>query len=258
MIAIVNCTPDSFSGDGVAGAQAYAALSAQVEAGADILDLGAESTRPGARVVTPDEEWQRLAPVLAACAQAPWRAAVRLSVDTRHAQTAQRALAAGAQIINDVSGGADASLLQTVAAHGAQVMLMHALSVPADPGLRLAEDVDVVAFIADWATKTSAKAQAFGITPSQLWLDPGIGFGKSARQSLALIDAAATLVADGRRWVYGHSRKSFLALFDPDASPAARDPLTLLVSHQLALAGVSALRVHHVARHHQFFAGDAS
>ena len=248
IMGILNVTPDSFSGDGQlehAPVQAAARLAA---AGAQIIDFGAESTRPNATALSADEEWARLAPVLAAVARQPWRSQVRFSVDTRHAATAERSLALGVDIINDVTSLAAPELLQLLAAQSCDVVVMHALSVPVDPKLTLPADCDVVQEMLRWKAAAIARAQAHGIAAERLVFDPGIGFGKTAEQSLALMLRAAELVDSGGRWLYGHSRKSFMKLFTSAEAPA-RDDLTLAFSAQLAQAGVHCLRVHEVARH---------
>lgn len=253
VMAILNVTPDSFSGDGQLGDAAVAAAGRLVAEGADVLDIGAESTRPNGAALDSDAEWARLSPVLAALAQQPWRGRVRLSVDTRHAGTAARALALGVDIVNDVTGLADPGMLDVLRLHPAsEVVVMHALTVPVDPAVTLPADCDVVQEILRWRTAITARAVAAGLDPARLVYDPGIGFGKTAPQSLALMHRAATLVGSGGRWLFGHSRKSFLKLFTP-AEAAQRDDLTLALSAQLADAGVHILRVHAVGRHVRLF-----
>ena len=244
LIGILNVTPDSFSGDGALGDQALTHAVQLVRDGADMLDVGAESTRPGAAPLTPEEEWERLAPVLATLATQP----LPLSLDTRHAETAQRALNLGIRTINDVSGLRDPTMLALLAQHDGDIVVMHALTIPADPAQVLAPDVDPIAAILRWKNETTVRAIAFGIAPERLIYDPGIGFGKTPQQSLALVLAAAQLKQSGGRWLFGHSRKSFLTLFT-DEKAAARDPLTLAFSAMLARAGADYLRVHNIAAH---------
>ena len=253
LMGILNLTPDSFSGDGVQGAAALDAAERMVSQGVDILDLGAESTRPRGQALAPDDEWQRLQPVLAALATRVWRARVQLSVDTRHAQTAARALALGVDIINDVSGLADPRMQAVLQPSACDVVVMHALSLPVDPAHTLPADCDVVAEILRWKDEVSLRARHAGIDPARLLHDPGIGFGKTALQSLALMHAAPRLVASGGRWLFGHSRKSFLRLFT-GADAAQRDDLTLALSARLAADGVHVIRVHEVARHAELLA----
>lgn len=248
LMGILNITPDSFSGDGRLNADPLAHARALAEAGADIVDVGAESTRPGARPLSPQEEWSRLGPVLEALVHAPWRQGIALSVDTRHAQTACRALALGVEVINDVTGLRDPSMGRTLADASADIVVMHALSVPVDPSLVLPPQTDVVACVLAWRTQMLSRAASLGISRERLVFDPGIGFGKTAEQSLTLVLEAPRLVDAGGRWLFGHSRKSFLSLFT-DAPASARDDLTLALSAALAHAGVHILRVHAVRRH---------
>jgi len=252
IMGIVNVTPDSFSGDGQMGAAAIAAAERLVEAGVDILDLGAESTRPNGVALNAEEEWLRLGPVLAGLASRPWRARVRISIDTRHAASAVRALDLGVEIINDVTGLGDLAMPQALAQRHCAVVVMHALTVPVDPAVTLPEDCDVVAEVLRWKAAVTAQAQAAGIAPQRLIYDPGLGFGKTARQSLNLALRTNELVASGGQWLIGHSRKSYLKLFTT-AEAAQRDDLTLAFSAQFAHAGAHILRVHDVARHVSLF-----
>lgn len=251
-MGILNVTPDSFSGDGQLGDAAVAAAERLVAEGAEMLDIGAESTRPNGLPLDGDAEWTRLAPVLSALSRQAWRGRVRLSVDTRHAHTAARALALGVDIVNDVTGLADPGMLEVLQAQACDVVVMHALTVPVDPSVTLPADCDVVHEILHWKAAVTTRAVAAGLDPARLVYDPGIGFGKTARQSLALTRGAAVLVGSGGRWLFGHSRKSFLRLFT-QADAAQRDDLTLALSVQLADAGVHILRVHAVGRHVDLF-----
>lgn len=252
VMGILNVTPDSFSGDGRLGDAAVDAAERLVAEGVDVLDIGAESTRPNGVALDHDAEWARLAPVLTALAGRPWRSRVRLSVDTRHAGTASRALALGVDIVNDVTGLADPAMRAALHASACDVVVMHALSVPVDPAQTLPAECDVLQAILDWKAAVTAAAVAAGLDPARLVYDPGIGFGKTAAQSLALIHGAAALVGSGGRWLFGHSRKSFLKLFSA-ADAAQRDDLTLALSAQLAAAGVDFVRVHAVGRHVDLF-----
>ncbi len=250
LVAIINVTPDSFSGDGRYGDAAYAHACAQLEAGAAMLDVGAESTRPNATPITPEEEWGRLAPVLKRLCAQP----IPVSVDTRHAQTATRALEAGATLINDVSGLATPEMRAVLARHHCDVVVMHSLSLPANPAIVWGEDIDPIQEILRWKADVVAGAEADGIAPERLIFDAGLGFGKTARQSLRLALSAEQLTQSGGRWLFGHSRKSFLSLFTQ--SPAAdRDALTLAFSAMLAEKDVNYLRVHNIAAHRQLFDG---
>ncbi|HEY6135511.1 MAG TPA: dihydropteroate synthase [Rubrivivax sp.] len=248
VMGIVNVTPDSFSGDGRLGAAAVDTAERLVAEGVDVLDIGAESTRPNAIALDGEAEWRRLEPVLTALAARPWRDRVRLSVDTRHGRSAARALALGVDIINDVTGLGDPDMLGVLQASACDVVVMHALSVPVEPAQTLPPDCDVLQEILQWKAAVTARAAAAGLDPARLVYDPGIGFGKSARQSLALMDGAAAMVASGGHWLFGHSRKSYLKFFTA-ADATQRDDLTLAFSARLASAGVHILRVHAVGRH---------
>lgn len=252
LMAVVNLTPDSFSGDGRLADAPLDHVRHQVEAGADVVDLGAESTRPGARPLSADQEWLRLAPVLEGVVRQSWRARVALSVDTRHAVNASRALDLGVDIINDVGGLSDPAMRRVLAGARADVVAMHSLTVPADPARVLPPDCDVVQCLLDWRDGMRARAADDGIDPARIVWDPGLGFGKTSLQSLDIVLQAQHLVAGGGRWLFGHSRKSFLSLFT-DASAADRDDLTLAFSASLAQAGVWCLRVHDVRRHGVLF-----
>ena len=252
LMGIVNLTPDSFSGDGQLGGDALAHARALVDAGADILDIGAESTRPGAVALSAEEEWARLGPFLTVLVAQPWRSRVRLSIDTRHAATAAQVLALGVEMINDVGGLRDPAMLELLAAQACDCIVMHALTIPADAALVL-PDTDVVAAMLAWQQEVMMRAKAAGISEERLIFDPGIGFGKTPVQSLELVMQAAMLVAAGGHWLIGHSRKSFLNVIT-SLPVQERDALTLGFSAVLAQAGVPYLRVHDVTGHQAMFA----
>jgi dihydropteroate synthase len=248
LVGIVNLTADSFSGDGVLlnTEEALSRIDGMMADGAAVIDIGAESTRPGARPLSAEEEWQRLAPLVQALGSRAGK--VHFSIDTRHAGTARKALQAGFSWINDVSGGGDAGMLALAHESGCTLVLMHCLGIPADPARTIAANADPVEEVLAWAQQALAKAEKQGVKRSQIVLDPGIGFGKTAEQSLALIKHIARLKALGARVLVGHSRKSFLALFT-DKPATARDPETLAVSVYLAAQPVDYLRVHDVKSH---------
>jgi len=201
LMAIVNLTPDSFSGDGLRGNGNGAASSssgtgsklaaatalAALDAGADLLDLGAESTRPGAHPVSAAEEQRRLLPVLEAVLRA--RPEAVISVDTYHASTARAALAAGAEIINDVSGLTwDDEMAEVVATTGAGLILMHTRGRPGDwrsqPPLPASE---VLPLVFSGLMERMALAEAMGIEPLRMIVDPGFGFGKRGAENFTLL-----------------------------------------------------------------------
>lgn len=208
VMGVVNVTPDSFSDGGryLDPADAAARARRLVGQGADVLDVGAESTRPGAEPVPADEEWRRLEPALERITELP----VPVSVDTRRAATARRALAAGAAIVNDVSGLAGGPELAEVAAGaGAGLVLMHMRGTPRD----MQEDTeygDVVGEILEALRSSVRRARSAGCSAGQLVVDPGIGFGKSARGNLRLLARAGTFARAGGAVMVGPSRKSFI------------------------------------------------
>lgn len=253
LAGILNLTPDSFSDGGhfCKPEAALAQASRMIAEGARVVDVGAESTRPGAAALTAAQEWARLSPVLEDLAALCHAQGARLSVDTRHAENAVHALKIGADWINDVGGFSSPDMVDAVRASSCHLVMMHSLTVPADPAAVLPESVDAVEEVARWCIVRAQELAAAGIAPERLIFDPGIGFGKTARQSLALVEGAADLRARTRLpLLFGHSRKSFLLpLLDEPDSTAARDATTVRISAALAAAGVEWLRVHNVALH---------
>ncbi|MDQ1682992.1 MAG: dihydropteroate synthase [Frankiaceae bacterium] len=250
VMGVVNVTPDSFS-DGGTFVHAEAAIAhglAMAADGADIVDVGGESTRPGAAPVEPAEEWRRVGPVVTELAAA----GLTVSIDTMHRVTAEKALKAGARIVNDVSGGLnDADLPRLVADVGVPYVVMHWRARSADMQSRAVYD-DVVS---DVCRELSARVDALlalGISVDQLVLDPGLGFAKTAAHNWSLLAQLDVLLALGRPLLVGASRKSFLGglLADPDGTPRpadGRDDATTALTALVAARGAWAVRVHDVA-----------
>lgn len=245
LMGIVNVTPDSFSGDGVEAAEAAIAHGRALhEAGADILDVGGESTRPGAAPVPPEAEAARILPVIRALAPlAP------VSVDTRNASTMRVALAAGARIVNDVSAlRHDPDAAAAVAEAGAPAVLMHMLG---DDPRRMQDDPryeDVALEVARHLAARLSAAEAAGIPRARLALDPGIGFGKTVAHNLALIQRLPLLLGLGRPVLVGASRKGFVGkLSGVAAGGRARAPGSIGAAIAAAGRGAAILRVHDVA-----------
>jgi dihydropteroate synthase len=249
-MGILNCTPDSFS-DGGAFMSPAAAIDhghALLEAGADLVDVGGESTRPGASPVTPQIESTRVVPVIAELRRHHPEAI--LSVDTAKADVARTALAAGADVVNDVTAGADSALLEAVADAEAGIILMHLRGTPRTMQLDT-EYTDVVAEVHHFLAGRAAAAVAAGIPPAAVWLDPGIGFGKSAAGNLTLLAALPMLAALGHPVVIGASRKSFIGrLTDAPVDGRLAGSLACL----LPAVGLqhAVVRVHDVAATRQF------
>jgi dihydropteroate synthase len=246
-MGVINVTPDSFS-DGGEFADVDRAVEhglALLGDGADILDVGGESTRPGADRVDEREELRRVAPVVAQLAAA----GAVVSIDTMRASTAAAALAVGAAIVNDVSGGqADAGLPRLVAEAGVPYVVMHWRG-HSDRMQQHADYEDVVTEVRDELLRRLDDVVAAGVAPEQTILDPGLGFAKRGEHNWALLARLGTLTALGRPLLVGASRKSFLGdlLGEGDPRPvAARDDATAALTVVAAQAGAWAVRVHTV------------
>lgn len=245
-MGILNVTPDSFSDGGRFLDPDAAVRHAErlLAEGADIVDLGAESTRPGAADVSPDEELERLAPVLRALRRGAPHA--RLSVDTRRAAVARAALDLGADMVNDVSGLADPAMAGVAAAAGAPLVLMHMRGTPATmQHLTAYEDVagEVCAALAEAARS----ARNAGIAGDRILLDPGLGFAKTAEGNEILLRQLRSFLSLGHPLLVGASRKSFVGLRSGVKDPAARGAGSLAAALEAARAGAAVLRVHDVA-----------
>lgn len=245
IMGVVNVTPDSFS-DGGGAATAAAAIArgrALAAEGADIIDIGGESTRPGAAEVAEDEELARVLPViegLAGCARP-------ISIDTRKARVMRQAVAAGAAIINDVSAlSHDGEAMAVAAGSGAAVVLMHGRGDPASMQQR-AEYDDVALDVFDYLEARIAACAAAGIPASRLIVDPGIGFGKTADHNLELLRGLAVFRALGCPVLLGASRKSFIGKLTGVAEPGARLPGSLAAALWGLAQGADILRVHDAA-----------
>jgi dihydropteroate synthase len=246
VMGVVNVTPDSFSDGGrfESPDKAIAQGLALVEAGADVLDIGGESTRPGAPALDPDEELRRVLPVLEGLRR---RCDVPLSIDTRKSKVAREAIAAGASLVNDVSGfHFDAEMASVVAKSNAACALMHILGTPEtmqkDP--RYGDVVeDVIAYLREGI----ARAVSAGIAREQIWVDPGIGFGKTPGHNLFLLRRLADLRILGAPVLVGTSRKSFLGAVTGGKPVGERLSATLgSLASMAALGGADIVRVHDV------------
>ena len=256
VMAVVNVTPDSFFDGGRWIAQARREPNASVviaqcrrwiEQGADLLDVGGESTRPGAEPVAEDVELGRVLPVIAGLRADPSFADTPISVDTRHASVAQAALAAGASIVNDISGLADPQMARVVAEAGAGLVISHLRGEPATMQDDIAF-VDVIAEVGDELAAALARAEAAGVDRAQILVDPGIGFGKTAAQSSALVGASELLARrTGRPVLIGASRKRFLASMSGAKAVEERMLASVVAAVVAASHGAAVVRVHDVA-----------
>lgn len=243
VMGIVNVTPDSFS-DGGQHADAKAAL-AQCEhliaEGVDILDIGGESTRPGAAILAPDEEWQRLFPVLTGAVTL----GIPISVDTCKTEVMQRALDLGVDIINDVHALSAPGAEQVVSAHpSCGVCLMHMRGDPATMQSQTEYD-DVVDEVRTYLSMRLARLRALGVADQRITLDPGIGFGKTPEQNLALLQRQAELLPLGLPLLVGWSRKSTLGAVTGRAV-GDRLPASLAAALASVAQGARVVRVHDV------------
>ncbi len=250
LMGILNVTPDSFSDGGRFEDTAAALAQARAMAeGAEIIDIGGESTRPGAVEVPVDEEIARTAPVIQALREGGLTAP--LSIDTRKAPVAEAALAMGASIVNDVSGFSfDAGLGPLVAASGAPVVLMHAQGVPAtmqdDPRY-----ADVLLDVFDALAARLAHAEALGIDHARIVLDPGIGFGMTSTHIRVLLRGLSLFHGLGCPILLGTSRKRFIGTIGRAEAPDARAPGSIATALAGVAQGVQIIRVHDVAETRQ-------
>lgn len=251
LVGILNLTPDSFS-DGGRFAGAGQSLQAQVdracdlvEQGASWVDLGGESTRPGAPTVSVAEELDRILPVV----EATVAQGVAVSIDTRKAPVARAALLAGAQVVNDVSGFEDPRMIDAVASAGAGAVVMHMRGAPQT----MQDDTrygDLVGEVRAYLGRQISQLQAAGVR--QIWADPGIGFGKSPAQCAQLIAQLGAFQELGVPLYVGASRKSFIAALAGRCAPTERLGGSLAAAGAAVMAGAQVLRVHDVAQTRQF------
>jgi dihydropteroate synthase len=240
VMGILNVTPDSFA-DGGLHFDTNLAIShgrEMIEDGVDIIDIGGESTRPGADRVPADEEQARVIPVIRELA----KESVVISIDTMRASTAKLAVEAGAQIVNDVSGGAaDPEMFSTIAQLGCKYTLMHWRGHSKDMNSKAIYS-DVVAEVIEEMTIQLDKALAAGIKRENIILDPGIGFAKDAEHNWEILNRIDEFIALGYPILIGHSRKRFLGGDTPDD----REDATVRVTQSLVGKGIWAVRVHGV------------
>ena len=267
-MAILNVTPDSFADGGRLTSPSLAADAAKraADEGADLLDIGAESTRPGARRIDASEQIRRAAPAIAAIRAAG--VSLPVSIDTPRAEVARAALDAGTDAVNDVSGGTeDAGLLPLIAERDAGVILMHRAAPPPKDQYsdRFKQEPDfgpagVVAAVRTALGGYLDRARAAGIDAEAIVLDPGLGFGKNVQQNLDLIRGTPDLLALGRPVLSALSRKSFVGRvsLDRDSAPSERLAGTLACSVRHWGLGARLFRVHDVAAHREALAAAAA
>ena len=247
IMGILNVTPDSFSDGGrfLNRRAALARARRMTEEGADLIDVGGESTRPGSSGVRLKEELRRVLPVIERIA-ARLRAPLAISIDTSKAEVARRALEAGASMVNDVTAlRGDAAMAEVIARRRASVILMHMRGTPRTMQ-RAPRYRDVVDDVAQGLQAAAARAQAAGIARERIFLDPGLGFGKTLHHNLALLRGLPRLAALGFPLALGPSRKSFIGSLLGLEDPAERLTGTLACVAHAQRCGVAIVRVHDV------------
>ena len=257
IVGVLNVTPDSFSDGGELPTAEHAARRARVmlDDGAHILDIGGESTRPGADAVSPEEQTRRVVPAIRAIRDAG--IAAPISIDTTSAAVAQAALDAGANAINDVSGATDdAGMLALAAERGCGLVLMHRLTTP-DDDVYSTDYTDapdygapgVVHAVASYLRERADRAIEAGVGPGSIVLDPGLGFGKTVEQNYALIAHTGVIAALGIPELAASSRKSIIGAITGQEPPAARDDGSVAAAVAQVLAGADIVRCHDIAPH---------
>lgn len=244
VMGICNVTPDSFSDGGMhaTAPEAFEHARGLFAAGADIIDVGGESTRPGAEEVPPDVELERVLPVVRELAAQ----GVAVSVDTRHASVAAACIDAGACIINDVSGFRSLEMRELAARSDVGLVVMHMRGTPKTMQEAPVYD-DVVLDVEQELSRMAARLSAEGVAPERICLDFGIGFGKNIAHNLALVQATAHFADLGYPLMAAVSRKSFIGAMSAESAPAMRDRASALCAAFMAGQGARILRVHNVA-----------
>ena len=242
-MGILNVTPDSFSENGLNFdiSTAIDAGRRMLGEGADILDIGGESTRPGAMPVSHDEELRRVLPVIESLVNT----GARISVDTRHAKVARESLKAGAMIVNDVSGLADPEMLGVCVSAQATLCVMHMQGTPQDMQVNPTYD-DVVGEVLQFLLTQAEFAKSAGLFHENIWIDPGIGFGKTPEQNLQLLHQLHRFVKTGYPVLLGISRKSSISAFAGGVPVSERLPGTLAAQVLGQASGVQIIRAHDV------------
>jgi dihydropteroate synthase len=247
IVGILNVTPDSFSDGGNFFAPELALNQAKkmIEEGAEIIDIGAESTRPNATPLTDAQEWERLLPILPSLMEFSKEHNVQVSVDTRHPSTTSKAIQLGVNWINDVSGCTDTQMIQLIKENDVKIVVMHNLGVPVNPNIKIPNNINAVDLILNWGKNKIAELMDKGITSDKIIFDPGLGFGTTANQSLEIIKSIDEFNKLNVPILVGHSRKSFLSLFTSKPF-AERDLETCIVSAFLSSKDVDYIRVHNI------------
>lgn len=254
IVGILNVTPDSFSDGGKFNSldSAISQLKKMLEEGADVIDIGAESTRPRGLPITAETEWHRLEKILPAVIfevknfNQKFGKKIQTSIDSYHFETIKKSHELGVEIINDVSGLIDERIVEFVAAKNITTILMHNLAIPTNPELIINPHLNVTNEILNWAQEKISTLEKKGVKKLQLIFDVGIGFGKNAQQSIHILKNIDAYRILGLPLYVGHSKKSFLDVLEISGDRAQK---TLEVSKFLMEKNVEFLRVHDVLAH---------
>ena len=247
IMGIVNVTPDSFSDGGqIDNSDALLAqVEKMIEDGADVIDIGGESTRPFAQPVSLEEELKRVISAIQAIRN---HFAIPISIDTTKAEVARKAIEAGADIINDISALAhDPDMIAVANSHNVPVIMMHMQGTPRNMQNNPTYD-NVITDICNSLLERISWAEANGLSRDKIIIDPGIGFGKTLDHNLAILKDLRQFISLGYPVLVGHSRKSFIGTIIAEENPKQRDEATAIISAHCAMQGVAFLRVHDVKR----------
>ncbi len=253
IVGILNLTPDSFSDGGKFNSLENAIIQTQkmIVDGAEIIDIGAESTRPQATPITSQEEWQRLEKILSAVVLAVKKSPkkIKTSIDSYHFENLVKAHEMGVDIINDVKGLDDERIVDFIAAKNVETILMHHEKIPAVEGSVINRNINLIGEMLNWGEKKIAHLEKKNVKKSQLIFDVGIGFGKDALQSIRVLKNIQEFKKFGLPLYVGHSKKSFLDAIKIDGDRASK---TLVISKYLIEKNIDFLRVHDVKEHFNF------
>ncbi len=250
IVGILNVTPDSFSDGGKFDSleTALTHLKKLIAEGADVIDIGAESTRPQATPIGPQEEWRRLTKILPAVISEVKKSQkkIKTSIDSYHFETLVKAWELGVDVVNDVTGLSDERIVNFIAAKNVETVLMHHAAIPAVEGALVNRNINLIREMLRWSEEKISYLQQKNVKKSQLIFDVGIGFGKDALQSIRVLKNIDAFRVLGLPLYVGHSKKSFLEAIKIEGDRAEK---TLVVSKYLLQKNVDFLRVHDVAAH---------
>lgn len=254
-VAILNLTPDSFSDGGKFNQKdkALSHLEKLLNDGADMIDIGAESTRPKAKIITADQEWQRLKDILPFIIrkikdfEQQNSKNIAISLDSYHPENIEKSLALGVNIINDVSGFVSDKMQEIAVKSQKKIILMHNLGIPSNPNIIIDENLDIIEELLRWAKEKIKSLTQIGIKKGNIIFDPGIGFGKNNQQNITIIDRIEELKILDLPLYIGHSRKRFLNFIESEEFIGKDlDQRTNIITHYLILKNIDYVRIHDI------------